>query len=151
MLSNLKKLKSICRNFFCYTYIHTGCFVNLAIVGRWIENLSRGGLTIPSSALLSLCQTMETEFCRFHGNKINKCPKPIETLVEKIMLNKQPSRVLHYVCQLYVKVRFFNRLKFLNIQIKAKEASERIRNDTLIFIFVFVFISMISTSGGENL
>ena len=119
--------------------------------GRWIENLSRGGLTIPSSALLSLCQTMETEFCRFHGNKINKCPKPIETLVEKIMLNKQPSRVLHYVCQLYVKVRFFNRLKFLNIQIKAKEASERIRNDTLIFIFVFVFISMISTSGGENL
>ena len=94
---------------------------------------------------------METEFYRFHGNKINKCPKPIETLVEKIMLNKQPSRVLHYVCQLYVKVRFFNRLKFLNIQIKAKEASERIRNDTLIFIFVFVFISMISTSGGENL
>ena len=151
MLSNSKKSKSICRNFFCYTYIHTGCFVNLAIVGRWIENLSRGGLTIPSSALLSLCQTMETEFCRFHGNKINKCPKPIETLVEKIMLNKQPSRVLHYVCQLYVKVRFFNRLKFLNIQIKAKEASERIRNDTLIFIFVFVFISMISTSGGGNL
>ena len=77
--------------------------------------------------------------------------KAIKTLVEKIMLNKQPSRVLHYVCQLYVKVRFFNRLKFLNIQIKAKEASERIRNDTLIFIFVFVFISMISTSGGENL
>ena len=87
------------------------------VTGRSNHSLICSAFSVPDNG----------EFCRFHGNKINKNPKPIETLVEEIMKNKQPSRVLHYVCELYVKVRFFNRLKYLNIQIKAKEASERIR------------------------
>ena len=88
---------------------------------------------------ISLSQTMKTVFCRFHEKKINKSPKPIVTLVEKLMQKKQPSTVLHYVCQLYVCVFssfFLDRFRFFLIAILVES----------VFPFFFLFSRSLSCS-----
>ena len=94
---------------------------------KWIENLSLGGLTIPCSAFISLCQKIDDQFSKFHGEKICKEPNPIERLLEKVLNGVPRSNVLTYICELYIKVRFFNRIKYLNILQKTNESSEKIR------------------------
>ena len=50
--------------------------------GRWIEQLTRGGLSVPNSKLVTLCKKLEEQFGIFHGEEISMEPQPIENLLK---------------------------------------------------------------------
>ena len=93
----------------------------------WIEHLSRGGLTVPNNNLVSLCKKLGSQFSLFHGDNIDMEPEPIERLLNVILSELPRDHETVYICTLFVKVRFFNRIKLLNVQIKTAESSEKVR------------------------
>ena len=90
-----------------------------------------------TSQVASLCKQEESErlyayiysnqaFQAFHGDLINKEPQPLEKLLNKVLLRQEKNQMYAYVCELFLKVRFFNRIKFLNVKLRENESAEKI-------------------------
>ena len=109
-------------------------FPNMGLPGGipkgWLQLLSRGGLTHPNEALVNLCEKLEAVFVDFHGTDINREPNPMERLMAKCMtqLNLPLDKKTVYIVKLYLKLRFFNRIKWLNTQQRLSESKEKIRS-----------------------
>ena len=93
----------------------------------WVESLSRGKLTVPNQDLIEICRDLNQAFQAFHGDLINKEPRPLEKLLNKVLLRQEKNQMYAYVCELFLKVRFFNRIKFLNVKLRENESAEKIR------------------------
>ena len=63
----------------------------------------------------------------FHGDKIDMEPEPIERLLNVILSELPRDHETVYICTLFVEVRFVNRIKLLNVQLKTAESSEKVR------------------------
>ena len=94
---------------------------------RWIETLNKGQLTIPNADLINICQELNTEFEQFHGDKIYMGEAPMETLLSLVLEKSERSEIFDYIAEIFLKVRFFNRIKWMNANIKADESAEKIR------------------------
>ena len=83
---------------------------------RWIELKRRGNLRVPSEKFFKTCQSFEQHFLEFHGETVNLNHDPIGTLCTLIkdLYPEWPDEVI----KLFVKVRFFHRIKVLNRRIK---------------------------------
>ena len=103
----------------------------------WIHLLSRGGLTHPNEALVKLCTKLEAQFVQFHGEDIDRRPKPLERLFSTSMsnLNLPLDKKTIYIVKLFLKIRFFNRIKWLNCPslLKKSEATKKVSTCLLIF------------------
>ena len=64
----------------------------------------------------------EEQFVRFHGDKIDLKPNPIERLIEECIQgqNLKDERIV-FMASVFVKTRFFHRIKLLNKEAKLKE------------------------------
>ena len=93
----------------------------------WIEKISRGFLTIPNCEIQNQCEALESIFIQFNSHRINMDPDPIKKLTELGKAHCPTSIESNYIVELYMKMRFFQRIKFLNTQLKADESSEKIR------------------------
>jgi len=88
----------------------------------WINLKNSGGLDYPSNSFMEDVKKMEIEFRLFHGEKINMSPNPIENLCTLIMKRSTlPERVILY----FVKIRFFHRLKELNLKLSGAKVPIR--------------------------
>ena len=54
-------------------------------------------------------------------------PEPIERLLNVILSELPRDHETVYICTLFVEVRFVNRIKLLNVQLKTAESSEKVR------------------------
>lgn len=83
---------------------------------NWIEYMSKGGLTYPSSQLIKVANIMEKLFIDLHGNHLSKeegiMKKLTHSLIEKIKLSALDIPV--EVVQCLVRTRTFIRLNNLN-------------------------------------
>jgi hypothetical protein len=96
--------------------------------GSWIELKSRGGLQYPSDVLVAMFKKWGFFFDGFHGPDVYRGDKPIDKLVN-IIVRKEDlrSEVDKYVAEMFVRVRFFQRIKLLNERVKANEKKETLR------------------------
>ena len=93
----------------------------------WLKLLSRGNLVNPNDRLVSLCEFLESEFAKFHGADISRSYNPMEELLNDVTAKLNcHTKELTYVIQLFLKIRFFNRLKWLNELHQLKESTEKI-------------------------
>ena len=98
------------------------------IEGDWISLKSRGKLIHPSPDILDKIKRYGRYFDTFHGETINMEPKPLLKLHEQICRSENlESDVDKYVASLYIKIRFFNRIKIINETTKAAENKEKFR------------------------
>ena len=96
--------------------------------GTWIEAKSRGKLVSPTRNLWDITVKYSRLFDQFHGKTIYMGPLPIETLHNLIIQEYGlVEEVDVYAANVFVKVRFFHRIKILNESVKANEAKERLR------------------------
>ena len=79
----------------------------------WITLKDTGGLIYPSDSLMCEIQDMEKRFKVFHGEKIDMKPEPIARLVDIIL---EKSALQREVIEFFVKIRFFRRIKELNMK-----------------------------------
>ena len=95
----------------------------------WLELLSKGNLVCPNDRLVTLCQFLKAEFEKFHGKDISRSDNPMESLLDNVTakLNSPINKETTYIIKLFLKIRFFNRLKWLNEQQQLKESTEKIR------------------------
>ena len=91
---------------------------------QWITLKNSGGLGYPSESLMTDLKKMEMEFQMFHGNKIDLKPDPIKRLKD---LHKVSSGLPDEIITFFVKIRFFRRIKELNLR-QMKPARSHIRN-----------------------
>ena len=80
---------------------------------KWITLKDTGGLSYPSDSLMCEIQEMEKSFRVFHGEKIDMKREPIARLVDIIL---EKSALQREVIEFFVKVRFFRRIKELNMK-----------------------------------
>ena len=66
-----------------------------------------------------MCEKVDEKFDQFHGSGVRVCEAPFEKLFENVM-NEYPT-INPNVVKLYIKVKFFARLKQLNQEIKMKK------------------------------
>lgn len=99
------------------------------VESAWISLKSRGGLTQPTVPLVGLCERLNSYFINFHGDDVNREPRPLERLKEAVMSAEEMANSpwYHYAVTLYIKIRFFNRIKILNNRLKTSEKREKIR------------------------
>ena len=97
--------------------------------GEWISLKSRGGLTHPTVEVLNMCDMFSKQFENFHGNYINKEPKPLEKLEASVKSEypKMNETWRAYALSLYIKIWFFNRIKMLNNALNAEQNHEEKR------------------------
>ena len=94
---------------------------------RWIETLSRGKLTIPNMDILEICKELNKDFEAFHGEFIDMSPNPLERLLKQVLAKQEKNPIYEYICNIFLKVRFFNRIKHLNVKMKCNESADKIR------------------------
>ncbi len=90
----------------------------------WIDVLSYGGLTRPSTSWLEQFQRFEGEFYNMHSMSISREPLVIQRL-EATLKVKFPE-VAEDIVKLYAKTRTHIRIKFLKHEFKS--SSEQLRN-----------------------
>ena len=91
---------------------------------QWISCKSRGMLTYPDVTLMRRMHYYDKMFDEFHGKKINMNPFPLERLLKKI-LPRGATNARKFEVQLYIKIRFYKRIKDLNAEIKQKSSESR--------------------------
>ena len=91
---------------------------------QWISCKSRGMLTYPDVTLMQRMHYYDKMFDEFHGKKINMNPFPLERLLKKI-LPRGETNARKFEVQLYIKIRFYKRIKDLNTEIKQKSSESR--------------------------
>ena len=96
--------------------------------GSWIELKSRGNLQFPSKSLVEKFSQWGKVFDIFHGEAIHMGIQPIDKLCCRIVSQFAISTEIDkYVVELFVKVRFFQRIKLLNERIQATAKKEKLR------------------------
>ena len=65
-----------------------------------------------------MCEKVDTKFDEFHGNGVRVCEAPLEKLFTIVM--KEYPTFNPKVVKLYIKVKFYARLRQLNHEIKLK-------------------------------
>ena len=99
------------------------------IPSKWISMKSRGYLTYPEASLVKRMKMYDQEFEQFHGPTISSEHDPIEKLIQQILPRKY-TRKRKYEIGLYVRIRFFKRIKDLNTKLrKTKEDRKRSREN----------------------
>ena len=77
-------------------------------------------------------------FDKFHGEVIDFRPNPMDRLHKLICEKfKLSGEVEQYVVSLFIKIRFFHRIKILNEKLAAEENSNRIRKSKQESQFMF--------------
>jgi len=97
----------------------------------WIDLKSRGSLVYPPKDLL---EEVEKIFQKIHGESLDRGRDPIEKTFSAIaaISNRWPREVI----KLFVNVRFFSRLKKLNVIFKEKSKNNvRTLKQTAQFMF----------------
>ena len=82
----------------------------------WIDLKSRGSLVYPSTDLLEEVEKYEKIFPKIHGDALYRGRDPIEKTISAIaaISNRWPREVI----KLFVNIRFFSKLKKLNVVLK---------------------------------
>ena len=93
----------------------------------WIDIQNRGSLFYPSDSLVRTISTCEERFLSFHGKDINRDHDPIGRTVMYIMEDKS-IQFPRSVVNLFVKIRFFQRIKILNDALKFKHKTNNVRS-----------------------
>lgn len=101
----------------------------------WIKIKSRGSLAYPSEDLVKSVNIYEEVFRTVHGNDLCREGDPIGKTIEEI--SRVDKRWPKEVIKLFVKLRFFHRLKLLNNELKArfKTKSTRTFKQSAQFLF----------------
>ena len=92
----------------------------------WINLKNRGSLYFPSKELVKSIHHYEEVFVRLHGENICRQPDPMGRTTDAILKIDQTWPKL--VVDLFVKIRFFQRLRVLNSQLKEKHKTNCVRN-----------------------
>ena len=82
----------------------------------WKDLKSRGSLIYPSKDLLEEVEKYEKIFQKIHGESLDRGHAPIEKTISTITVINQ--RWPREVVKLFVNVRFFSKLKKLNLSLK---------------------------------
>ena len=84
----------------------------------WITLKGKGKLFEPTDELHTICETIDTFFEKFNGSGLRICQRPLEQLVKSVHDEHPhfPLKVVH----LYLKVKFYARLRLLNSNTKMK-------------------------------
>ena len=92
----------------------------------WIKLKNRGSLFFPSKELVESIHHYEAVFARLHGEDICRQPDPMGRTTEAILKIDQtwPKPVV----DLFVKIRFFQRIRVLNSHLKEKHKTNCVRN-----------------------
>ena len=69
---------------------------------------------------------MLSDFEAFHGEFIDMCPNPIKRLLNQVLVKQEENDIYAYICNVFLKLRFFNRIKYLNVKLKCNESAEKI-------------------------
>ena len=87
-------------------------------------------MTLPRKqpSLVSHCSKVEEQFQNFHGTTVDMDPMSIESLSFIVKSDTIRNEIPYYVDDLFLKVRFFNQIKFLNVELQTQESSEKIRS-----------------------
>ena len=85
----------------------------------WISIKGEGRLKVPSSELLEIIGKCDDIFDDFHGKGIRVGKNPLEKL-NALILKKHPNFPPKIVI-LFCKVKFFSRIRYLNIDIKVNK------------------------------
>ena len=82
----------------------------------WIDLKPRGSLVYPSTDLLEEVEKYEKIFQKIHGDALYRGRDPIEKTISAIaaISNRWPREVI----KLFVNIRFFSKLKKLNVVLK---------------------------------
>ena len=92
----------------------------------WIKLKNRGSLFFPSKELVESIHPYDEVFVRLHGENICRQPYPMGRTTEAILkIDKTWPKL---VVDLFVKLRFFQRTKVLNSQLKEKHKTNCVRN-----------------------
>ena len=97
--------------------------------GSWISAVSRGHLISPCDRIVKICKKLEAEFNIFHGDNIDMEPNPMERLLDQALRKRENNEIDNYIVSLYLRFRFFKRLKYLNIKDMYAASAEKIRKN----------------------
>ena len=92
----------------------------------WISFKGKGKLKEPSDRLSDICQKCDILFDKFHGKGIRICHDPLGKL-EEMVLKKHPDFPPKVVL-LFCKVKFYSRIRQLNVKLKIKKHKNSIRS-----------------------
>ena len=101
----------------------------------WINIKSRGYLTNPSNELLTAVKKFEVIFCSIHGDDVSRQKDPMGVTILAIQSShpEWPENVI----KLFVKIRFFHRIKSLNMRLYNAKYGENVRTYKQISQFIF--------------
>ena len=80
--------------------------------------------------ILEICKELNKDFEAFHGEFIDMSPNPLERLLKEVLAKQEKNDIYEYICEIFLKVRFFNRIKHLNVKLKCNESADKIRKKT---------------------
>ena len=86
---------------------------------NWISKVGGGKLHQPKEELIQMCRNCDQEFSNFHRLSIRKVKNPLKKLEDKIAM-KFPL-IPQKVSKLFIKVKFYARLKRLNFKLKERQ------------------------------
>ena len=90
-----------------------------------MELKDRGSLKRPSNELIAAVSRFHSVFDGLHGEDVDRREDPLERTTQEIMKETMfPQQVVF----LYVKIRFFNRIKILNRKLKERHKSNSVRS-----------------------
>jgi len=90
-----------------------------------MELKDRGSLKRPSDELIAAVNRFHSVFNGLHGEDVDRREDPLERTTQEIMKETMfPQQVVF----LYVKIRFFNRIKILNRKLKERLKSNSVRS-----------------------
>ena len=92
-------------------------------VPPYLNSISMGGLTVPSTSFLELIESFEKAFHAVHGDELSYEPHAITKVRERIHLEfpRAPADIV----RTYARGRVFLRIKYLNFLRHEAEAAER--------------------------
>lgn len=95
-------------------------------LNSWISVKGEGRLVEPSSDLIDMVAKCDAVFNSFHGKELRVGKNPMEKL-NTIILKEYPhfpQKIVSLLC----KIKFFSRIKNLNMQIKMSTGKNSVRN-----------------------
>lgn len=91
----------------------TSVSLDSSLSTSWIQHITRGHLITPSDTLMRVAKVMNKYFEEMHGTSLNKNPKVMETLKNKVILESNdvlPEEVVSCL----IRTRTFVRFNHLN-------------------------------------
>jgi hypothetical protein len=95
-------------------------------LNSWIYAKGEGRLTEPSSELKEMVAKCDILFDAYHGNSLRVGKNPLAKL-NSMILTEYPSFPPKIV-ELFCRVKFFSRIKDMNIQLKLSRGKSSVRS-----------------------